>query len=122
MKAKFVDQADRIPPFQKDGKEAYGMYVYSCDGGKTESLAYIWKYTKEVAARRVEMQKKLEEARKSGKPLPPDAMMMGGEGFDQDVIVFGQNQNKWISGANAMTARSSIKFPCDGDNLIFMPQ
>ncbi len=43
--ALFSDSIDKLPPFQKDGKEAYRAHIFSSDGGKTTWVAYLERYT-----------------------------------------------------------------------------
>lgn len=57
----FVDDAEKIPPFDKDGKPAYRVYVYRCADGKP-FISHLERYTPEA-------KKKLEEIVAKG----PDA-------------------------------------------------
>lgn len=43
----FVDDASKIPPFDYNGKPAYGCYVFTNDGGKTKFVAWLFRYTTE---------------------------------------------------------------------------
>ena len=43
----FADSADRIPPFDHDGKEAVLAAVFSCDQGKHQWVQYLLKYSQE---------------------------------------------------------------------------
>jgi hypothetical protein len=74
-KSWFADQADKIPPFDKDGKPAYRVYVYKCKDGK-EFVSHLERYTPEA-------KKKLEEFRTKGPEAAADpgimeAIYMGG--------------------------------------------
>ena len=40
----FADDASKIPPFQKDGKEAFRAYVYKC-ADKKPFVAWLGRYT-----------------------------------------------------------------------------
>jgi hypothetical protein len=40
----FVDDVHKLPPFQKDGKDAYRAFVYQCADGK-KFVAYLQRYT-----------------------------------------------------------------------------
>lgn len=42
-KTLFADSVDKITPFDHGGKEAVRAYVYTCDGGKTQFVAYLEK-------------------------------------------------------------------------------
>jgi hypothetical protein len=41
----FVDEAGKIPPFKKDGKDAVRAHVFTCDGGKTKFVGYLESYS-----------------------------------------------------------------------------
>jgi hypothetical protein len=41
----FADDAQNIPPFQKDGKTACLAHVFTCDSGKTKFVLYLERYT-----------------------------------------------------------------------------
>lgn len=47
----FVDDESRIPPFSHNGKPAYRAYVYTCDGGKTQFVAFLARFTPAGKAR-----------------------------------------------------------------------
>lgn len=40
----FKDVADRVPPFQHDGKTAYRVFIYTTDGGVTQKAGYLQRY------------------------------------------------------------------------------
>src|SRR5688500_13766950 len=44
-KTLFTDNARKLPPFDHYGKPAYRAYVYTCDGGKTQFVAFLERYT-----------------------------------------------------------------------------
>lgn len=70
LAAMFSDEIDKVPPFQKDGKDAYRVYVFSCDGGKTKFISHLQRYTKDAKA-------KLEAAMADkNKPMEPGLMEM----------------------------------------------
>jgi hypothetical protein len=46
-KSYFLDLAEKIPPFDHNGKKAYGCYVFTNDGGKTNYVAWLYRYTDE---------------------------------------------------------------------------
>jgi len=48
-KTYFADDASKIPPFQKDGKEAVRAHVYSCDG--KPMVVYLQRFTPEAKKR-----------------------------------------------------------------------
>jgi hypothetical protein len=45
MKALFVDDATKTPPFDHDGKPAYLAILYTCNGGKLKWISYLKRYT-----------------------------------------------------------------------------
>ena len=57
-KSWFADDVKKIPPFQKDGKEAVRAYIYKCPDGK-EFASHLERYTPEAS-------KKLEASYASG--------------------------------------------------------
>lgn len=46
----FADDAGRIAPFEKDGKQAVECRVYTCDGGKTTFVGFLVRYRPEGKA------------------------------------------------------------------------
>ena len=43
----FLDTASKLPPFDHNGKKAYGCNVFTSDGGKTRFVAWLFRYTDE---------------------------------------------------------------------------
>lgn len=43
-KSYFADDVAKVPPFAKDGKTAYGCEVFTCDGGKTAFVGFLFRY------------------------------------------------------------------------------
>ena len=41
----FADDFTKVAPFERDGKQAYRCYVYTCDGGRTKFVGYLERYT-----------------------------------------------------------------------------
>ena len=58
----FTDDAAKIPPFKKDGKDAVRAHVFTCDGGKTKFVGYLEMFAPE--------DKKMMEDAMSGKAPP----------------------------------------------------
>ena len=48
-KTKFPDDANKIPPFDKDGKQAYRVIVYKCADGK-EIVGHLERYPEDQRA------------------------------------------------------------------------
>lgn len=44
----FQDSAERIPPFEHEGKQAVRLHLYSCDDGKTTFVGYLQKLPEEA--------------------------------------------------------------------------
>jgi hypothetical protein len=51
----FVDDIDRIPPFDRDGKQAYRVHVFKCSGN-VPFVGYIERYTDRARAELVKLQ------------------------------------------------------------------
>lgn len=120
LKAKFLEDAGKLAPFSKDGKEAVAVLVYSCDGGKTEKVAYFTRYSKAAKDRMEAAAAKAAELIKAGKAPPPEFAMMGGmDGAEQEVLLPGQT--KWLTGPAAMKVIGEFQFGCSGDQLVVLP-
>ncbi len=44
-KTYFEDDREKIPPFDRNGKPAYRARVFTCDGGKTNFVGWLERYT-----------------------------------------------------------------------------
>jgi hypothetical protein len=67
-KTYFLDMAEKIPPFDHNGKKAYGCSVFTNDGGKTQYVAWLYRYTDEG-------KKRLERMRASkGREMGPSPL------------------------------------------------
>ena len=65
----FADKATKLAPFDKNGKEAVRVYLYTCDG-KTLKVGFLERYTPEAKAA-------LEKAAgRKGPPQPGDPDVM----------------------------------------------
>ena len=56
----FVDDIDKVAPFDRGGKEAVRAYVYTCDDGATKFVGFLERYKPDAAT-------KIRAARESGK-------------------------------------------------------
>jgi hypothetical protein len=85
----FADEADKIPPFEKDGKPAYRVYVYRCGDGKP-FVSHLERYTPEA-------KKLLEEGRANNRLGDPDLLekifMNGIEVKDPGT---GDEETNWV--------------------------
>ncbi len=89
----FVDESNKIPPFDHDGKTAYRAYVFRCPNGKP-FVQFLERYTPEG--------KKMVEAAK-GKPgeLPPPEQLDSGI----EVKAPKTGDKGWIKRSNAIASK-----------------
>jgi len=87
----FVDAADKTPPFDHNGKTAYRARLFTSDGGKTQFVGYLERYTPEAI-------KKIEAAKR-------------GEGEPKGRSVLSVIEELAISG-------TEIKKPGDGNQWV----
>jgi hypothetical protein len=64
-KTLFVDDINKIPPYQKDGKTAVKANVFSCDDGKNRFVGYLEMYTPQDKA----MLEKAAQQQPGGQPV-----------------------------------------------------
>lgn len=62
----FADNAERITPFDKDGKQAVKAYVFTSDKGKTRFVGYLERYSD---AARAEYKKQAEATHNQIDPI-----------------------------------------------------
>ena len=113
----FVDDMTKLPPFDKDGKQAVRAFVYRCPDGKL-FVGYLQRFTPEA--------KRAIEALDHGDPNrkgPPDtsgirmAYTVGRE-------VKRPGDAKWISGADGLKAAQMLNVKCPnggGDAVMVEP-
>lgn len=88
----FADDANRISPFEKDGKEAVRCYVFKCSDGKP-FVAYLERLSKEARAK-YEAALKAEQAKQGDNP--------GAIAMDADMIAMEWTEvkrpgdSKWV--------------------------
>ena len=100
----FADDINKIPPFDKDGKQAVKAYVYKCPGGDP-FVSHLERYT--PAAK-----KAMEAAMKSNDPNNPMVM--------EDVQMTGLEVKKpgtdpvkgWVKQANAAVSGKIMELKC----------
>jgi len=97
----FADDINKIPPFQKDGKEAVKAYVYKCADGKA-FVSHLERYT-------AEGKKALEAAQKSNDPNNPVVL--------EDVMANGVEVKKpkapaWVKQSNSAIAGKVMELKC----------
>ncbi len=93
----FVDSAGKTTPFDHNGKTAYRARVYTSDGGKTQFVGYLERYTPEAA-------KKIEAA-KRGETEPKGRSVLS---VVEEVTISGTEIKKPGKG-NAWVARSDLQ-------------
>jgi hypothetical protein len=69
--AMFKADSTNLPPFDHDGKPAYQVMLFSCDGGKTTFIGYLSRYTPEALAQIKAMNSKDPKG-----PVVPGVMAM----------------------------------------------
>jgi hypothetical protein len=100
----FPDDAAKIAPFTKDGKEAYRAYVYKCPDGKT-FVSHLERFTAEA--------KKTMEAAKAGGPKAVQAVPFDMQSSGIEVKAPGQAT--WVNQADPRAG--AIMTPkCAGGN------
>lgn len=82
----FADDINKVAPFMKDGKEAYRVQVFSCDGGSTKFVGYLERFTKEGLAR-------WEKHKQNPTATDPTAMDML---FETEMEVKSPKGDKWV--------------------------
>jgi hypothetical protein len=99
----FEDDINKIPPFDKDGKQAVKAYVYECPG-TDPFVAYLERYTPEA-------KKALEAAAKSNDPNNPVIM--------EDVQMTGLEVKKpktgdkgWVKQSNSAASSKIMDLKC----------
>ena len=105
----FADNADRIPPFDKDGKQAVLAHVYRAADG-TKFVNYIERFTPE-GKRALEEANKPDPHRKGpGDPSAIQAAYIGGREIKRP------GDAKWVSSANVREASkiTAVKAPNGG--------
>ena len=106
--AMFADSIDKLPPFQKDGKDAYRVYVFTCDGGKTKFISHLQRYTKEA-------QTKIAAAMADkSKPMDPGVMEMTQM---TGIEVKKPGPGPWVKQADYEKARLVTEVKCPDGTL-----
>jgi hypothetical protein len=81
----FADSASRLPPFQRDGREAVRAVVLTCDGGHGRFIGWLEKYTPEAQA----------AYERQGADSSPSRAMMGP--MASGVLVKKPGDSLWVS-------------------------
>jgi hypothetical protein len=108
----FVDDADKIPPFPHDGKEAVRAHVFHCNG--KEFVNHLERYTPE----RRKLMEATAEAERAGKPPPAPPPAAG------RTVMWGQEFKKpgakeWVPAGNLARTGPLLQAKCpDGGEAV----
>jgi hypothetical protein len=86
----FAADEGTLPPFQKDGKNAYRCFVFTCDDGATKFALFLQRYTSDAKAR-------IEAERAKGDAADPDVMNKAQN--DGEQVKFpgtGDDDKNWV--------------------------
>ncbi len=108
-KTRFGASADKVAPFDHEGKPAYKMYVYKCGDGK-EFISHLERYTPEG-------KKAMEAALKGGAPADSPLLQEDLQITGIEVKDVGTDPVKgWVKQSDPRAARiMELKCP-DGNN------
>lgn len=84
-KSYFLDLADKIPPFDHNGKKAYGCYVFASDGGKNKYVGWLYRYTDE-GKKRIERLRNSKGREMGASPLECIEVKLPGTGDEGWVL------------------------------------
>lgn len=104
----FVDDAQKLPPFDRNGKPAYRAHVFECGGKRV--VGYLSAYTPEAL-------KAVEEAKKyngTGKP-PPNMHQIASLGTT-GTVVKRPGETQWVLQADIGRATMVRVFRCPEGN------
>jgi hypothetical protein len=101
----FTDNADKIPPFEKDGKQAVLAHVYRAADG-TKFVNYVERFTPD-GKRALEVATKPDPTRKG--PAEPGAVQSA---FVSGREVKRPGDAKWVSSANVREAGQVMAIKC----------
>jgi hypothetical protein len=105
----FADDASKLPPFDKDGKQAVRSYVFTCDGGRTKFVGYLERYSP-AAAEQIKKLRDQSAAAPSGAPSGgPSGGGPGGGGPGNEAFA------ARMSLQSAMQSGIEVKRPGDKD-------
>jgi len=100
----FEDEITKLAPFEKDGKQAYRVYVFTCDGGSTKFVSHLERYTEEA-------KKKIEEMRNAPEKGPPNPMMFEGV-LMTGIEVKDPKSTQWVRQADFQRAQQVMMPVC----------
>jgi hypothetical protein len=99
----FEDDINKIAPFDHNGKPAYKVFLYTCDGGKTKFVGYLERFT--------EAGKKKAEALRNNPQAARDPAEM--DMLQMTEVEIKSPTGKWLkrSDPKAEEVMGSIKCP-----------
>lgn len=62
----FVDDITKFAPFDHNGKPAYKVYVFTCDGGKTKFVGYLERFSEAGIAKLNKIKADMESGKQPG--------------------------------------------------------
>ncbi len=101
----FADDDEKVPPFDKDGKQAVRAFVYRCGDG-TMFVNHLQRFTPE-AKRILETQRKSQRNRKGG----PDTSEIGGA-LSNGREVKRPGDTKWITSDDFRAVAQVLSVKC----------
>jgi hypothetical protein len=102
----FPDDSKKVPPFDHNGKQAYGAVVYKC-AGKT-FVNHMFRYTPEA-------KKKVEEIYAKNLPQDDPTVMETIDGAGKELKSPGQKD--WVKLTEMNKARAIMQPKCPGGDL-----
>lgn len=107
-KTLFTDSSDRDSPFDKDGKQALRVMVFTCDGGKTKLAGYLQRYTPLGAQKMAALR---EQQRKNPGKLP---------GLDptlaENIEIKHPGDKDWVKQSDVINAKRILDVRCPDHN------
>jgi hypothetical protein len=102
----FADDVSNVPPYTKDGKQAYQVMLFTCDEGKTTFVGFLQRYT---ADGKKEIAKGLTHGIPVGVGLGPNAVEIKAPGT-------GDTPKSWLRFADPKAAKlRAVTCPSGGD-------
>jgi hypothetical protein len=108
----FADDANKLPPFQHDGKEAVRAYVFECNG--KQFVNHLERYTPE----RRKLAEATAQAKKAGQPLPPPPAVAR-QAANWGLEVKKPGDKAWVAGSDLAKSSQIMRARCpDGKEAL----
>ena len=101
----FVDDINKIPPFDHEGKTAYRCYVFTADGGATKFVGRLERYTPQGKAQVEEM---LKNGGNAGMPMNRFGSLL------KEIKAPGTGDKDWIPAGDPRAASLLVPQAPDG--------